>query len=114
MGWVKCYNCGDILNETELVDRKELHREIADGDHVPFETFRACPTCGGTDFGVLDTCEICGGPVKDWNGDICRDCFNALLKSIESCVETRKGEDIELTDALQTAHDELFHYLFNN
>lgn len=114
MGWVKCYNCGDVLNETELVDRKELHREIADGDHVPFETFRACPTCGDTDFEELETCEICGGPVKDWNGDICRDCFDALIKSIDQCVEDRLGEDIDYKDALESARSELFHYLFNN
>lgn len=114
MSWYKCNECGLVHHFRELTEKKQFHPEAAEDGRVPFEISLACPVCGSDDLYQLETCRICGKPITNWTGDICRDCFNAILKSIESCVEERKGEGIELTDAIQEAHDELFHYLFNN
>ena len=94
--WFKCFECGEFFEDP--------------GENLP-ET--RCPECGSFDTADVETCNICGGPIKDTVEDICPDCQNRIIDALQQEVEDALGEDIDYKDALDAAWDYLADVIRN-
>ena len=94
--WFKCFECGEYFE-----DPKEKLPEVL------------CPVCGSSDTSEVETCKICGGPVKDTVEEICVGCQNKLVKAINYEVTSMFGDGIDLADAIDAAWDYLADVIRN-
>ena len=96
--WFYCYDCHEYFQ-----------KDAAPVDAIEMK----CPECGSDDVTAIETCPICGGPVKNYADDICRDCQNRIVEAILDEVELMLGEDIDYKDALDAAWDYLADVIRN-
>ena len=81
-----CEECG-LIFENEKV-KVNYHSEVSTRDK---ETYYVCPNCEESNYHELDTCEVCGGEIRETQGkryqrvmpEWCPDCEMEFEKRFE-------------------------------
>lgn len=107
----KCYDCGEIFEESELA---ELKYHLADYGNTPvYDTIYVCPHCGRDNYYEVRQCEECGEwcatdsdiDVSNHIGDtVCEACLNATSVDIAYQIGAIEGkQSVQLNSFLAFA-----------
>ena len=107
---LKCYDCGNIFDESECESWIEPHGEMLNG----------CPLCKGS-YGETKKCKICGGEFLEeelYGDDVCNGCIEEYSKDFDTCykISNTAKEEIKINALLVSLYSVsdiekiLYHY----
>lgn len=90
----KCYECGNIFEESEQAVWEERHGL----DTPPYEKWSGCPLCKGA-YEETTRCEICGSEhlEDELNGGVCDECIEEYRYDVDMCYKIGECD----TDAVE-------------
>ena len=109
MSWYRCRECDEVFGDKASAQRAA---RLEDGIE-PWESVDICPCCHSDDLEELESCALCGGPVKDMGSEFCENCREMIDGAFEyafDMVDPNGKDRLELIEIMFERAEETKFY----